>query len=118
MTLPRSLFKGMAADVNGELVAITCVDEVPETYKVIYTKVSEHSGSHSTYEDKVSYCYESWDSSEKDKIPGLVPEIGKGDGSWSYWETKKVNAGDGYRYSLMDNIDSWACTETTHLATD
>lgn len=110
--------KSMAAKVNGEIVAVKSVNEIQEAYKVIYTRVSTSERNYSTYQDTMAYSYESWDSSEEDKIPGLIPVIGKGDGTWSYWETKAVKSGDGVKYSTMDNIDSWAYTETTNLATD
>ena len=96
------------------------VSEVPEPYKVIYTRVSEADSrnTNSTYQDKLSYSYESWDSSKADKISEFIPKIGKGEGTWNYWTTTKVSSGDGETYSLMDGIDSWAHTEHTSLATD
>lgn len=105
---------------DGKYVYVNYVKDVPEAYKVIYTYTSASDGrnSHSTYEDKVFYSYVSWDSSEADKISDRIPKMGKGEGSWSYWITTKVNSGDGVDYSLMDGIDSWAYTETTNLATD
>lgn len=105
---------------DGKYVCVNYVKDVPETYKVIYTYTSASDGrnSHSTYEDKVSYRYVSWDSSEADKISDRIPKMGKGEGSWNYWITTKVNSGDGVNYSLMDGIDSWAHTEHTSLATD
>ena len=110
--------KSMAAKVSGDIAAVKSVNEIQEPYKVIYTCISSSERNYSTYQDTMAYSYESWDSSEEDKIPGLIPVIGKGDGTWSYWETKAIKSGDGVQYSLMDNIDSWAYTETTNLATD
>lgn len=105
---------------DGKYVYVNYVKDVPESYKVLYTKVSaaDSHNSNSTYQDKISYSYESWDSSEADKISEFIPKMGKGEGTWNYWITTKVNAGDGENYSLMDGIDSWAHTEHTSLATD
>ena len=103
-----------------KFIYVNYVSDIPEDYKVIYTRVStaDSSNSHSTYQDKIYYSYESWDSSEADKIPTLIPKIGKGDGVWSYWITTAVTSGNGKSYSTMDGIDSWARTEHTSLATD
>lgn len=105
---------------DGKYVYVNYVKDVPESYKVIYTKVSatDSRNSNSTYQDKISYSYESWDSSEANKISEFIPKIGRGDGTWSEWITTKITAGNGKNYSLMDNIDSWAYTEYTSLATD
>jgi hypothetical protein len=105
-------------DLSGEVIEVKYLEDVTEPYKVIYTSISDSETNYYTYKDTNSYTYESWDSSEEDKISDLIPVIGKGEGVWSYWTTTAVTSGDGRRYSLMDDIDSWAYTKYVSLATD
>lgn len=101
----------------GDVIEVKYLEDVTEPYKVVFTEVHQSSNNYSTYRDSVSYTYYSWDSSEG-IIKNLIPEIGKGEGTWSYWETKSISSGDGRDYSTMDNIDSWAQEEYTSIATD
>jgi hypothetical protein len=102
----------------GAVTEVKYLEDVPEPYKVIYTSVHYGETNYSTSRDTNSYTCESWDSSEEDKISGLIPVIGKGEGVWDYWTTTAITSGDGILYSAMDNIDSWAYTEHVSLATD
>lgn len=105
-------------DLPGEVIEVKYLEDITEPYKVIFTEVHESSDNNYTYRDSVSYTHYSWDSSEEIALKGLIPEIGKGEGTWSYWDTRVVNSGNGRDYSTMDNIDSWAYTEYTSIATD
>lgn len=107
-----------ADKLPGKAVEVKYLVDITEPYRVIFTEVHQSSNNYSTYSDSVSYTYYSWDSSEAALLKGLIPEIGKSEGTWSYWDTRVVNSGNGSDYSTMDNIDSWAYTEHVSLATD
>ncbi len=101
-----------------KVVEVKYLVDITESYKVIFTEVHQSSNNYSTYSDSVSYTYYSWDNSEETLLKGLIPEIGKGEETWSYWETVVVESGNGRDYSTMDNIDSWAYEKYTSIATD
>lgn len=102
----------------GKVEEIKYLADITEPYKVIFTEVNQSSNNYSTRSDSVSYTYYSWDSSNVSKLAGLIPEIGEGEETWSYWETEVVESGNGIDYSIMDNIDSWARMKYTSIATD
>ncbi len=102
----------------GKVEEVKYLADITEPYKVIFTEVHQSSNNYSTRSDSVSYTYYSWDSSNVSKLAGLIPEIGEGEETWSYWETEVVESGNGIDYSIMDNIDSWARMKYTSIATD
>ena len=103
--------------LSSDVTEVKYLVDITEPYKVIFTEVCNSPRNYSTYSDSVSHTHYSWDSSEE-VIKNLIPAIGKGEGTWSYWETVAVKPGDGESYSTMDTIDSWAREEHTSIATD
>ena len=104
--------------LGSKVIDIFNLGDIEEPYKVLYTQISHSPRNYHTNRDTNSTTYYSWNSSKANVLNKLVPTIGSGQGSWSYWNTEKVNSGDGKHYSLMDGIDSWAVEYHTSIATD
>ena len=104
--------------LGAEVVSIFNLGDIEEQYKVLYTEVSHSPRNYHTNRDTNSTTYYSWNSSKLSILKKLIPTIGSGQGSWSYWNTEVVESGDGKTYSLMDGIDSWAVEHHTSIATD
>lgn len=92
--------------------------DMPESYKVVFTLVTEDDGNRQTYKNSYSRKYYSWDSSAFNKIAALVPEIGHDYGTWSEHTTIKVDNPNSDVYSKADGIDSWAMRSVTSYSTD
>lgn len=97
---------------------IKYLGDIPETYKVIFTDVTESDDNQVTYRNSTSYTYYSWDSSAADKIRKYIPKLGESTGVWSESSTIAVNSPYNDFYSKMDNIDSWAERKHTAFSTD
>lgn len=112
------LVKELSKELGKEITEVGYLSQVPEAYKVIYTSISYSPRNYHTNRDSYSNTYYSWDSSKEALLKPILPVLGKGEGSWSYWNTTSITEGDGKYYSLMDNIDTWALKEHTSIATD
>lgn len=112
------LISQLSKDLGKEVTQVGYLSDITEEYKVIYTSVSYSPTNYSTYRDTESNTYYSWASSEEALLKPILPELGKGEGSWSYWEVVSIKKGNGKYYSLMDNIDTWARKDHTSIATD
>ena len=105
-----------AKRLNREVIAIKGLKDISEPYKVIYTCVNEDEGNH--WGGKKSYTYYSWDSSEQELLKPILPEAGSEDDVATSRSTYSTNYGNGKTLSLVDNIDTWYITSTSHWSLD
>lgn len=102
--------------LNREVISIKSLKDISEPYKVIYTCVSEDDGNH--WGGHESYTYYSWDSSEQELLKPILPEAGYTDDIATSNSTSRTNYGNGKTLSLVDNIDTWYTTSTSHWSLD
>ena len=102
--------------LNREVLTVKGLKDISEPYKVIYTCVNEDEGSH--WGGKKSYTYYSWDSSEQELLKPILPKAGSEDDVATSRSTSSVVYGNGRTLSLVDNIDTWYVTSTSHWSLD
>ena len=102
--------------LNREVISIKSLKDISEPYKVIYTCVSEDDDNH--WGGHESYTYYSWDSSEQELLKPILPEAGSEDDVATSSSTSRTNYGNGKTLSLVDSIDTWYTTSTSHWSLD
>lgn len=108
--------KSLTKYLNREVITVKSLKDISEPYKVIYTCVHEDEGSH--WGGNNSYTYYSWDSSEQDLLKPILPEVGFDNDIATSRSTYSSNSGNGRTLSILDNIDTWYITTTTHWSLD
>lgn len=108
--------KHLTKRLNREVINVKSLKDISEPYKVIYTCVNEDEGSH--WGGHESYTYYSWDSSEQELLKPILPEAGSEDDVATSSSTYSSNYGNGKTLSLVDNIDTWYITSTSHWSLD
>lgn len=106
----------LAKRLNREVATVKSLKDISESYKVIYTCVNEDEGNH--WGGKKSYTYYSWDSSEQELLKPILPEAGSEEDVATSRSTYSANYGNGKTLSLVDNIDTWYITSTSHWSLD